>query len=58
MNYKEDIQNCNSLEKLEDIRDLVANIDENIALILDNILATKEGNRAVVFSELTDLISL
>jgi ferredoxin-nitrite reductase len=45
-------------EKLEDIREIVPNIDENIALLLGKILDTKEGNRAVVFSELTDLISL
>jgi len=45
-------------EKLENIRDLVPNIDENIALMLDKILNTKEENRAVVFSEITDLISL
>jgi len=45
-------------EKLEDIRDLVPNIDENIALMLDKILASKEENRAVVFSEITELISL
>jgi ferredoxin-nitrite reductase len=45
-------------EKLEDIRDLVPNIDENIAVMLSKILDSKEENRAVVFSELSDLISL
>jgi ferredoxin-nitrite reductase len=45
-------------EKLEDMRDLVPNIDENIALMLDKILDTKEKNRAVVFSEIDSLISL
>ena len=45
-------------EKLEDIREIVPNIDENIAILLGIILDSKEENRAVVFSELTDLISL
>ncbi len=45
-------------EKLENIRDLVPNIDENIALLLEKILDTKEQNRAVVFSELTTYIVL
>ncbi|QOY55487.1 ferredoxin--nitrite reductase [Candidatus Sulfurimonas marisnigri] len=45
-------------EKLEDIRNLMPNIDENIALMLDAILSTKEENRAVVFSEITPFISL
>ena len=43
-------------EKLENIRDLVPNIDENIASILDKILDSKEVNRAVVFSELSSFI--
>jgi ferredoxin-nitrite reductase len=43
-------------EKLENIRDLVPNIDENIAQMLDNILNTKEEKRAVVFSELIPFI--
>jgi ferredoxin-nitrite reductase len=45
-------------EKLKDIRKLVPDIDENIATLLDSILNTKEQNRAVVFSEITPLISL
>ena len=45
-------------EKLENIRDLVEDIDENIALILEKILDSKEQNRAVVFSELTSFIEL
>ena len=45
-------------EKLENIRDLVPHIDENIALMLDMILNSKEQNRAVVFSEITPLIQL
>jgi len=45
-------------EKPENIRDLVPNIDENIALLCDTILATKEDKRAVVFSELDELIKL
>ena len=43
-------------EKLEDIRKLVPNMDENIALMLEKILDSKEENRAVVFSELNNLI--
>ena len=45
-------------EKLEDIRTLVPDVDENIAQMLEQILHTKEQNRAVVFSEITPLISL
>jgi len=45
-------------EKLENIKDLVPNCDVNIAILLEKILNQKEENRAVVFSELTDLISL
>ena len=45
-------------EKLEDIRDLVPTVDENIAQMLEQILNSKEENRAVVFSEITSYISL
>jgi len=45
-------------EKLQSIKDLVPNIDENIAQMLEKILNTKEQNRAVVFSEIAPLISL
>jgi len=45
-------------EKLEGIRELVPNIDENLALMLEKILDAKEQNRAVVFSEITPFISL
>ena len=45
-------------EKLEDIRALVPNIDENLALMLDKVLHTKESDRAVVFSEISSLIEL
>ena len=45
-------------EKLENIRDLVPKIDENIALLCEEILNTKEEKRAVVFSQLTPLIEL
>jgi len=45
-------------EKLENIKDLVLNCDENIAILLEKMLNQKEENRAVVFSEITDLISL
>ena len=45
-------------EKLQDIRDLVNDIDENLASLCDKILDTKQDKRAVVFSELDSLISL
>jgi len=45
-------------ETLENIRDLVPKIDENIALMLDTILDTNESKRAVVFSEITNFIEL
>ena len=45
-------------EKLEDVRTLVENIDENIALMLEKILDDKEQNRAVVFSEIIAFISI
>jgi len=45
-------------EKLQNIRDLVPNIDENIALLCDKILDSKEDKRAVVFSEIDELIKL
>ncbi len=45
-------------EELEDIRKLVPNVDENLALMLEAILKSKEEKRAVVFSELEGLIAL
>lgn len=45
-------------EKLENIRDLVPNIDENIAQMLEKILSQKEQNRAEVFSEIIGLVEL
>jgi len=45
-------------EKLEDPRKLVPKIDENIALMLESILNSKEERRAVVFSEIMPLIML
>jgi ferredoxin-nitrite reductase len=45
-------------EKLEDPRKLLPNIDENIALMLESILNSKEERRAVVFSEIMPLIML
>jgi len=45
-------------EKLEDPRKLVPNIDENIALMLESILNSKEDRRAVVFSEIMPFIML
>jgi ferredoxin-nitrite reductase len=50
--------NVNKREKLEDIRKLVPNIDENIATMLDLILHTDESRRAVVFSEIMPFIML
>ncbi len=45
-------------ERLENIRDLVPDIDENLAQILDAILDTKEEKRAIVFSEIAPFVSL
>ena len=44
-------------EKLEDLRKIVPNIDENLAEIIFKMLDT-EAKRAVVFSELTSFIAL
>ncbi len=53
-NYTNSLKN----EKLQNIRELVPNVDENLALTLEKILNSKEERRAVVFSELTPLIEL
>jgi ferredoxin-nitrite reductase len=45
-------------EKLQNIRSLVPNVDENLALLCERILDTKESNRAVVFSEVSEHIAL
>ncbi|WP_310441085.1 ferredoxin--nitrite reductase [Sulfurimonas sp.] len=45
-------------EKLQDIRELTLGVDENLALMCERILETKEQNRAVVFSEVAQFISL
>jgi len=45
-------------EKLEDIRKLVPEIDENIAQMLELVLHSDEKRRAVVFSELIPFIML
>ncbi|MFA6137061.1 MAG: ferredoxin--nitrite reductase [Sulfurimonas sp.] len=45
-------------EKLEMIRDLVPDADENLVQMCEKILDTKEESRAVVFSELIPFISL
>ncbi|PHS58239.1 MAG: ferredoxin--nitrite reductase [Sulfurimonas sp.] len=45
-------------ERPTDIKELVPNIDENIALMLEEILNQDESKRAVVFSQLNDYISL
>ncbi len=45
-------------EKLEDIRKIVPQIDENIAQMLGLILHSDERKRAVVFSEITPFVML
>ncbi|NOR57354.1 MAG: ferredoxin--nitrite reductase, partial [Sulfurimonas sp.] len=45
-------------EKLESLKNIVPNMDENISEMLEKILDEKEQNRAVVFSEISPLISL
>ena len=50
--------NVNKREKLEDIRKLVPDIDENIAQMLELILHTQENRRAVVFSEIAPFVML
>ncbi|MCF6331565.1 MAG: ferredoxin--nitrite reductase [Sulfurimonas sp.] len=45
-------------EKPRSIRELVPSVDENLALMLDEILKHNELKRAVVFSEISDFISL
>ncbi|MDO9266389.1 MAG: ferredoxin--nitrite reductase [Sulfurimonas sp.] len=45
-------------EKLQNIRSLAPNADENLALLCERILDTKEQRRAVVFSEISELIAL
>lgn len=45
-------------EKLQNIRSFMPNADENLALLCERILDTKEQNRAVVFSEISELIAL
>ncbi len=45
-------------EKLRDIRSLIPNVDENLALLCDAILHSKEDKRALVFSELTSFIEI
>jgi ferredoxin-nitrite reductase len=50
--------NVNKREKLENIRKIVPNIDENIAQMLELILHSDENKRAVVFSEIIPFIML
>lgn len=45
-------------EKLENIRSLAPNVDENLAQLCEKILDAKEQNRAVVFSEVVDFIAI
>lgn len=45
-------------EKVQDIRELVSGVDENLVLMCEKILDSKEQNRAVVFSEVLDFITL
>jgi ferredoxin-nitrite reductase len=50
--------NENPREKLEDVTKLVPGIDENLSVVLEKMLASDTAKRAVVFSELTPLVSL
>ena len=50
--------NENPREKLQSIQKLVPDIDENISILLEKMLASDISKRAVVFSELTPLLSL
>lgn len=45
-------------EKLEDIRTLVPNIDENLALMLEKMIGGDADKRAVVFSQLREFVEL
>lgn len=45
-------------EKPQNIRELAAGVDEKLALLCERILDPKEENRAVVFSEVEELIGL
>ena len=45
-------------EKVQDIRELVKGVDENLALLCEKILDRNEQNRAVVFSEVLSFIEL
>lgn len=45
-------------EKLQNICSFAPNVDENLALLCERILDTKEQRRAVVFSEISELIAL
>lgn len=45
-------------EKLQNICSFAPNADENLALLCERILDTKEQRRAVVFSEISELIAL
>ena len=45
-------------EKPKSIRKLIPSVDENLALMLDEILKHNELKRAVVFSEIISFISL
>ena len=54
----ERFSNAIKREKLEEIRKLVPQIDENIAQMLELILHSDEKRRAVVFSELMPFIML
>ncbi len=53
-NYTNTLKN----EKLEDIRKLVPNIDENLALMIESMIGGVEDKRAVVFSQLREFLEL
>lgn len=50
--------NCHKNEVPQNIRNIVTDIDENIALMLESILHPQENKRAVVFSEVSSYIML
>jgi ferredoxin-nitrite reductase len=50
--------NLNKREKLQDIKKIIPDLDENFAKMLHKMLDNNEDKRAFVFSELAPLISL
>lgn len=54
----ERFSNAIKSECYRDIKELVVDVDENIAMLLEAVLQTQENRRAVVFSEVLPLIML